>query len=172
MPDFIINYTIISICVCLIVKKKSEQKWNHSFLRENFIFVHFVSRHIHYLYFLIFFIFCLPILICWYMCFYVFVDFTCCRCCFLLLVLFDCVGKINKNTFDRLSCFRERERGREKHEKKKLYLSHSLNKSQHNNITFDNNIHGSDDNRSHDVCASGEHTGYIDTNACGPKSPT
>lgn len=66
----------------------------------------------------------------------------------------------------------EREREREEYEKKKLYLSHSLNKSQHNNITFDNNIHGSDDNRSHDVCASGEHTGYIDTNACGPKSPT
>lgn len=65
----------------------------------------------------------------------------------------------------------ERERERETREKK-LYLSHSLNKSQHNNITFDNNIHGSDDNRSHDVCASGEHTGYIDTNACGPKSPT
>lgn len=135
MPDFIINYTIISICVCLVVKKKSEQKWNHSFLRENFIFVHFVSRHIHYLYFLIFFIFCLPILICWYMCFYVFVDFTCCRFCFLFLLLFDCVGKINKNTFDRLSCFREREREKNTR-KKKLYLSHSRNKSQHNNITF------------------------------------
>lgn len=66
----------------------------------------------------------------------------------------------------------QRERERKTREKKSyIYLILETN---HNTIIlhFDNNIHGTDDNRSHDVCASGEHTGYIDKNACGPKSPT